>query len=674
VIAALLLAGFGCLGAGAVVDLVRPGAVAPLRQVPSLLCLAGTALVSAGAVEVLLLGSRVYRLGALFGIGVTTVRADRLAGGFLALTMLLGVAVAAGTTSWVRRNGDEVRRGMGAGLALLLASVAGVVLAGDTFSFVFSWELLTVSFFVLAGLRPRRGGDGTAAWLTLGIGRVSGVCLLFGFLLLAGARHSFELSAWAATPPGALRDAAYGLVVAGFAGKLGIIPLQGWIPVGYPSAPAPVRAALAGIGANVAVYGLFRFLGLLGRPPVWLVVVVLLLGGLTALVGIAFAGVETRLARVIAFSSVENAGIIFTAFGVALAGASSGSRLLEAAGLLAASLHTVAHAIAKSTLFVTGATLEDAAGTDDLEGLRGVGRRQPGQAAAFAAAALTLAGLPPSVGFVSEWFVLEALMQEYRLGGLALRLAMAGAGALVALTAGLAALAFVRILGLVVLGRPPGGVAARRRPGWLAGGAAAALGLACYGVAAVSPLEVRVVARVLAPVIAPRAVEQSLRSPWVLQPTYAGFSILSPSWLLVAMPVGIAVVALVALALSKGRYLRVRRVPAWRSATGGVRGPASYSAFGFANPLRHVLSNVLGTRRETTLVETEADTVRGRGRVRYLTTVLEPVEAYLYGPLAKGLLWCARQARRLQSGRLEAYVAYMLVTLLTVLAVVAWMR
>ena len=243
---------------------------------------------------------------------------------------------------------------------------------------------------------------------------------------------------------------------------------------------------MAGIAANVGVYGLWRILSILGRPPVWLAIAVLLIGGITALLGIAFVGVQQRLSRVIAYSSIENAGIIITAFGIALAGAVTSDATLEAAGLLAASLHVVAHAIAKSVLFSASANVEQAVGSDDLERLRGIGRALPFSGWTFGAGALTLAGLPPTIGFVSEWFVLEALMQEFRLPGLALRLAMAGAGALIALTSGLAALAFVRILGLVFLGPPTPGADRRSDGGLFGRPGLVVLGMSCFALAAIT--------------------------------------------------------------------------------------------------------------------------------------------------------------------------------------------
>lgn len=668
---ALLIVAFSCFAAGLLADIILGTARRMFRPLPYGLALIGSGLCLAVGIHVIADGAQVYSLGSLLGMGTTTVRLDDLAGLFLTLLFAIGVAVSACSISWVRREESPRRRGLGAAFCTLLAAVAAILLAADAFAFLFSWEILTVSFYVLAGVNRARRRDAHAAWLTLVTGKVSGACLLFGFLLLVGRSGSFLLSAWHGVPPGTLHDIAYALIVVGFATKLGVVPLQAWMPVGYPAAPGPTRAAMAGIAANVGVYGLWRILSILGRPPVWLAIAVLLIGGITALLGIAFAGVQQRLSRVIAYSSIENAGIIITAFGIALAGAVTSDAMLEAAGLLAASLHVVAHAIAKSVLFSASANVEQAVGSDDLERLRGIGRALPFSGWTFGAGALTLAGLPPTIGFVSEWFVLEALMQEFRLPGLALRLAMAGAGALIALTSGLAALAFVRILGLVFLGSPTPGVDRRSDGGLFGRTGLVVLGVSCFALAAITPLEIRYLARGLSPIVSKTLVEHALKSPWVLQPTYAGFSILSPSWLYVAMPILFVAVTVAAVAVSGGRYFKVRRAPAWHSATSGVQGPSSYTAFGFANPLRHVLANILGTRREATLLETVADNTRGRGRVEYTTSVVEPVETYLYRPIRIGALALARLAKRLQSGRLETYVAYMLFALVVALAITA---
>ena len=671
----LFAAGLACCLAGGSVDLFFGVRRPWVRLLPYLFAFGGSACLLVVGVRATTGSGGVDTVDVL-GIGSGQFRIDALAGLFLTLLFAIVLAISACFLSWVRPAERRHHRGLASAYLLLLASVAVILTAADAFVFLFAWEALTVAFYVLTSITRSGEGQAGAAWSTVGLGKVSGAALLFGFLLLAGRTGSLTIASWHAVGPGAVHDVAWVLIVAGFGAKVGVVPLQVWIPVGYPAAPGPARAAMAGIAANVGVYGLWRFLEVLGRPPVWLVIGVLLIGGITALLGITFACVQSQLSRVIAYSSIENAGLIVTAFGLALAGAVVHSESLMAIGLLAATLQTVAHAVAKSALFVSLANMEAATGTDDLDALRGVGRRLRWSGAAFGAGAVTLAGLPPTIGFVSEWFILEALMQQFRLPGLAIRLALAAAGALVALTTGLAAFAFLRVLGLTILGRPTTQPVAPGRDAGLVGKMGmSALGIGCLGLAALSPWEVRYVARGLARLVPRSTTAQALKSPWVLQPVFHGFSILSPSWLWVVMPVVFGAVGLGVFALSRGGYLRVRRVPSWHSATSGVLGPSAYSAFGFANPLRHVLGNVLGTRRTTTLVVTRATgSEHETTHLETQTRVVEPIEAYLYRPARSLALRVARQAKRLQSGQLTAYVSYMLLVLIVALAVTAALR
>ena len=212
-----------------------------------------------------------------------------------------------------------------------------------------------------------------------------------------------------------------------------------------------------------------------------------------------------------------------------------------------------------------------------------------------------------------------------------------------------------------------------------------ALAVGCLAIAAVTPLEIRVIAAGLSPVVPASLTMGALKSPWILQPVFAGFSILSPSWMWVELPVMLVLTGLLALAASGRRLLRVRRVPAWRSATIGVEGTGSYTAFGYANPTRRVLAGVLHTRAETRQVmmagsigddgsgaPDRADPGReGAGaHLEYASDVMEVVETYLYRPALRFFSAIVTAAKRLQSGRLDAYLLYMLIALIAVIAVV----
>jgi hydrogenase-4 component B len=611
--------------------------------------------------------------------------ADPLSGLFLVMAFGAALPVSVAFASWARRQGPRPGR-LGASYALALGAVAVIVTAQDAFTALFGWETLTVAFYLLAGAERTRRDRAAAAQITFAFGKVSGAALLFGLLLLATRSHSILLASFTHVPGGAARTTAEVLLLTGFAVKAGLVPFQIWMPRGYAAAPGPARAIMAGVCVNVAFYGMWRTLALLGRAPGWLAGAVLLLGAVTALLGIAHAAVQSSLSRVIAYSSIENTGLIVTGFGVALTGTAVGDRLLVATGLLAATLQMVAHTVAKSLLFTSAAGLEAGAGGDDLELLRARARRTPWSGFGLAVGSVTLAGLPPTIGFVSEWFLLESLMQQFRVPGLGYRLPLAVAGAAVALTVGFAGVTFVRLVGLVVKRDGPDPV--RGAPltyGWAGRAAVGVLSVCCLALSAVTPLEIRVIAAGLSPVVPAGLVMGALKSPWVLQPVFAGFSILSPSWLWVEMPLMLLLTALFAWAVSGRRLLRVRRVPAWHSATIGVDGLDSYTAFGYANPTRRVLAGVLHTHAEVQEIMLEGgDRDEGVGppdrdddagqkqaaHLRYASDVVEVVETYLYRPALVAFMAIVTTAKRLQSGRLDAYLLYMLIALIAVIAVV----
>ena len=265
-------------------------------------------------------------------------------------------------------------------------------------------------------------------------------------------------------------------------------------------------------------------------------------------------------------------------------------------------------------------------------------------------------------------------MQQFRVDSLALQLSTAVAGALVALTIGVAAVTFVRLVALTAFGPARldepvyTGDGRRLDRQWPYRLAVAALVAGCLGAAVLAPLVVRAIAAGLTPIVGNRAAGANA-APWVLQPVFADFSALSPTWLWIVLP-GLALVVTAVAAVCAGRNpFRARRVPAWSSASPGVDRGVGYTSFAYANPVRHVLSTLLLTRSELTGSAPGAGPGAGLG-LTYRVGVVDVVERYFYRPLIAAVRWLSRTARRLQNGRLDAYMAYMLLALLGVLAVV----
>jgi hydrogenase-4 component B len=602
---------------------------------------------------------------------------DRLAGLFLLLVFSVAIPALLVVIAWHRRL-ENPPASLPSSLALMLGACAGVVLAGDLFVLLLSWELLTASFYWIVVLQRCRPGRIDAGIVAVGFGKLSGAALLLGSVLVVANSNSLALSRLGEGRHGFWWATGYALIVLAFAVKVGLVPVHVWMPRAYSAAPGPVRALMAGAAVNAGFYGLWRTLDVLGPPPGWLAVTVLLLGGITALLGIAHATIQTRLSGVVAYSSVENAGLICAAYGVSLIGAVTGRAELVGAGLLAATLQVIAHAIAKSLLFASAGTIESTLDSDDMDAVRGAVRRMPWTGTGLAVGALVMAGLPPTALFVSEWFILESLMQQFRLDDLGYTLPLAATGALVALTAGFAGVAFARLAAFTALGRSPRPEPAVPDLTGVGRAGIAVLITACFAIAILTPAEIHLLATGLSSIVSPPVTDQAVASPFVLGPVYRQFSTLSPSWLALELPLMAGIVFLVALALSRGRLIQVRRVEPWRSATGGVDGADEYTPFGYANPTRKVLANILLTRTELWTLEARSGGTTGDedagpagAHLGYSSDVVEITEAYLYRPLIRPLRRLVTAARSLQSGRLDAYLLYMLVALVAVLLGVA---
>ena len=612
-------------------------------------------------------------LGGLAGLGPASLGVDALSGLFLIISF--GVAVPALIAAAAAGNRGRPRLPAAVGIAL--AAVAVIITTDNMFVLLFGWELLTVAFYLLAGYDRDLPGRAGGSVITVVFGKAGGAAVLMGALLMAAHTHTFTwFTPGAVDPHSALGQTAYALLLLGFGVKVGLAPAHIWMPRGYAAAPGPARAIMAGVAVNVGFYGMWRTLNVLGSPPVWLTCVVLIVGGVTAILGIAHAAVNPDLAALISWSSVENAGVITAGFGVALVGASVGQPKLVAAGLVAGTAQVMAHALGKTLLFVSASTIEQATGTTDLDRLGGIVRRLPWAGTGLVVGSLTLAGLPLTAGFASEWFTLEALMQQFRVSSLAMQLASALTGALVALTIGITGVTFVRVVALTAFGPAriedppidPGNSRPDRQ--WPYRFGVAALVASCLGIAAVAPLQVGLIARGLVPIVGGRAASANAK-PWVLQPVFDEFSALSPSWLWIVLPAMSIFIAGASTLLAGRNPFRARRVTPWSSASPGVDRGVGYTSFAYANPVRNVLANVLLTKSELVETSTEAGDDRAvSGLFTYRVDVVDLVERYFYQPLITALLAASRQARRLQSGRLDAYMTYMLIAVIAVLAVV----
>ncbi|MEZ5600633.1 MAG: hydrogenase 4 subunit B [Candidatus Competibacteraceae bacterium] len=345
-----------------------------------------------------------------------------------------------------------------------LAGMNLVLLADDAFTFLFVWEFMSLSSWVLVMAHHREPANARAGYLYLVMACFGTLALLLAFGLLAGPNGGYDFAAIRAAQvtPGAAA-LVLALALAGAGSKAGLVPLHVWLPLAHPAAPSHVSALMSGVMTKVAVYGFIRIaFDLLGEPAWWWGGLVLALGGITAVLGVLYALMQHDLKRLLAYHTVENIGIIFIGLGLALAFQTNHMYANAALALTAALFHILNHSLFKSLLFLgTGAVLT-ATGERDMERLGGLIHPMPWTALAFLIGAAAISALPPLNGFVSEWLTFQAILASPELPQWLLKFLVPAVGALLALSAALAATCFVKAFGITFLGRPRSPAAAGR--------------------------------------------------------------------------------------------------------------------------------------------------------------------------------------------------------------------
>jgi hydrogenase-4 component B len=639
------------LPAGAGAALLAAGSVVPLFCARTAIALA---LQAAGVFVLAVVGSLVLfgaapigadfhdRLGPCLGI-------DGLTGFFLATIAVVAVPSLLYARDYL--EGVPRERLLAFLVGLFLVSLVLVVSARDPTTFLAGWELMTLA--PAAAILARRSDAAVrhAVFVYLAMTHLGGAGVWICLLALA---HYGALG-----DPAALVSQGSGVqalvivsALIGFGTKAGLMPLHAWLPRAHPVAPSHISALMSGVMVKVALYGLIRVLFEWAAPaPLWVGVVVLGIGLLSALGGALYALTQGDLKRLLAFSSVENVGIVALALGASIVFAAGGDAVWAGIAFAAALLHILNHAVFKSLLFLTAGSFERAVGSLDLDHIGGLLRRMPWTGGAFLIGALAIAGVPPLNGFASEWLTLQALVHVAFGPSLGIGIAGAVAAAGLAATAALAAFAFVKAIGLVLLGSPrrPEAAEAREVP---TGMRLAPLFLAvcCVALGAVPGLLIPALVD-LSPQPGALSAEPGLSVP--------GTGSLPSPWLLLGI-----------VAVSAGLwFLRGSRcsapVPAW--ACGQRIEPAmDWTSAGFIKPLHLVLEGVLRPSREIT-TEREHGLVRS---VAYRGEIPHLFDTHIYGPAWRAAQGAARFARRLQSGSVRTYAGYLLALLLALLALV----
>ncbi len=542
---------------------------------------------------------------------------------------------------------------------VFLAAMAMVLIADDAYAFMVAWETMALASYFLVTTEHRIPEIRRAGFLYLLIAHVGAIAILLCFGVLQGGSGDYTFGSMRSVIlTGSWPTTAFLLALFGFGAKAGLLPLHVWLPEAHPAAPSPVSALMSGVMLKTAIYGLLRVtFDLLNGQLWWWGVVALALGLATALFGIIFAAAQTDMKRLLAYSSIENIGIIVVGIGLAILFKAYGKTLLAAIALTAALYHCLNHAFFKSLLFLATGSVLHATKERSLGKLGGLIHRMPWVAWLALVGTLAIAGLPPLNGFVSEWLLLQAFLFTPSLPQSFVNMLVPVAAAALVLAVALAAYVMVKFYGIIFLGRPrEPNLAYAKDAGWFERIALVALAAGCV-VLGIFPVHVIAMLDPVNAMLIGSTVGRADAFNWLLlAPINADRSSYSP---LIVLVVIVAVVLLTMQLVHRYYHGRVRRAPPWDCGFPLQTPRMQDTAEGFGQPIRQVFEAFFRIERHLPSPFDAAP--------RYSVTAGDHFWYWLYLPVARSAEFLALHIGHIQQGRISVYLTYSFLTLLALL-------
>jgi len=594
------------------------------------------------------------------------LRLDPLSGFFFFITGLITFTISCygpGYVGEMIKSAYSLSR-LGFFTGLFITSMLLVLLADDLFMFMFAWELMSLSSYFLVIYHYSYTSHRRAAFLYLLMAQVSALVIVLAFGILAGVTDNLNFTAirnhleplsftWATI--------TFGLGLLGFGMKAGLIPMHTWLPEAHPIAPTHISVLMSSVMLNIAIYGLIRLVfDLLGQPHWTWGVTLLLLGAITGLVGILYALIQNDLKRLLAYSSIENIGIISMSLGLSLLFMAQEQWLIGALGMIAALYHVLNHALFKGLLFFGAGAIVRSTQARNLEQMGGLIRQLPYTAFFFLIGCLAIAGLPPLNGFVSEWLTFQTTLQTPSLEGGVLRAVIPFSAALLALTTALSATCFVKVYGIAFLGQPRQ-PAVKAQPidfGMLM--AQALLAIACVLLGILPTTLVNILQTIPQHLIG-QGLPSASQQGWLwLTPISSEIASYSAPLVVLAM---LTIAGMVFLWLITTK--KTRRTQAWNGGFGEVNPRMQYTATAFAMPLRHIFAPTW--RIAEYIKKPINEKTLTPNSIQHELHIADRFWPLLYEPLIGWVAYIARQIGRIQTGQIRTYLAYSFFTLLVLL-------
>ncbi len=632
----------------------------------------GTLLVSAAAavIAALALGREASTLWLPMGLPWQGVhlRLDALSA-FFAFVVNLGAAGASLYAIGYGAHEDQPQRVLPF-FPAFLAGMNLVLLADDAYGFLFAWETMSLASWALVVAHHRHGENLRAGYVYILMASFGTLALLLCFGLLAGAGGGYSFEAMReAPPPAGIATLAFVLALVGAGSKAGLMPLHAWLPLAHPAAPSHVSALMSGVMTKVAIYGFVRITFDLNADPAWWwAVPLLLLGGISAAMGVLHALMESDIKRMLACSTIENIGVVFLMLGLAIAFEGTGMDAPAALAMTAALFHVLNHMLFKSVLFFGAGTVLVATGTRAMDRLGGLIHRMPVSSAAFLVAAMAASALPPLNGFVSEWMAFQAILLSPVLPQWALKFAIPATGTLLALAAALGAACFVRAFGITWLGRPRSAEAAAAvETDAFSRAAMVVFAGLCVVIGIMPGLVIDALAPCVELLVGGRMPAQ-LGLPW-LSIVPIGESRSSYNGLLILLfMVGSG--AMTVAGIHRFASRAVRRAPAWDCGFVEPSPATQYTSETLSQPIRRVFGTVVFRARDTVDMP-----LPGEERPARITRERHDlVWDCAYAPIGRFVTYVADRANALQFLTIRRYLSLVFVLLVLLLLGLALWR
>jgi hydrogenase-4 component B len=537
---------------------------------------------------------------------------------------------------------------------MLVVSMALVVVARNSVLFLIAWEVMSLASFVLVVFEHEKASVRHAGWTYLVATHIGTAFLLAFFILLGRQYGSMDFYGTAAMPQW-LAGVLFLMAVVGFGTKAGFMPMHFWLPEAHPAAPSHVSALMSGAMIKLGIYGVVRATMLLGQPEAWWAWTLIGIGAVSGIVGIVFALAQDDIKRLLAYSSVENIGIITLALGIGLYGKATGSLTICTLGFAGAIFHVLNHSLFKGLLFMGAGSVVHATGQRDINVMGGLYKKMRSTGLAFFIGSAAISAMPPLNGFAGEFLIfLSILTGGLAKGNDALLLILCVIGSM-ALIGGLATACFTKAFGMVFLGEPRSQAAAHPHdPSRGMNFSVLLLAIACIVTGLISPLIIRFSAGVVAPVTGMPTGEvwKTLTDTAVIM------------WQMVL--VGLVLIALIAIVAIVRRWMlsgrAVRESVTWDCGYAKPTQRMQYTGAGFVQPLTRIFNDLLGPIRKVSPV---VGIFPAESSIETRTPDLGT--RYVASPFGKALGWISGRVTWLQTGRLQVYILYIAITLLVLL-------